>query len=267
MNSSESAETVVKMTLEGVEVAVRLTGKLAEKFGAMLYAKSKEKKSTKGKTNLNNMLKSDSQLQIFPLSKKDLSIFHKEAKRYGVLYTVLVDRKQTKKDGIVDVMVKVEDSAKINRIIERFKISTVDITQIKTEIEKDKVDEMVKDAKERGVEVKSDEERLVDEILSKPVNKEENDSKNVQQAQAGKNSQSVPSSESKKESGVASKPTKPSVRETLKNIRNEIKNRNAPEPVKRQLEKGNEVTFVDTVKKRTTIYRPTKRNMAKGKER
>ena len=126
---------------------------------------------------------------------------------------------------------------------------------------------MVKDAKERGVEVKSDEERLVDEILSKPVNKEENDSKNVQQAQAGKNSQSVPSSESKKESGVASKPTKPSVRETLKNIRNEIKNRNAPEPVKRQLEKGNEVTFVDTVKKRTTIYRPTKRNMAKGKER
>lgn len=267
MNSSESAETVVKMTLEGVEVAARITGKLAEKFAILLYTKSKEKRMTKGKTNLNNMLKSGSQLQIFSLTEKDLEIFHKESKKYGVLYTALIDKNQTNEDGLVDILVKAEDAPKINRIVERFKLSAVDVASIKTEIEKDKMEEMIKDAKERGVEVKSDEERLVDEILSKPVNKEENDSKNVQQAQAGKNSQSVPSSESKKESGVASKPTKPSVRETLKNIRNEIKNRNAPEPVKRQLEKGNEVTFVDTVKKRTTIYRPTKRNMAKGKER
>lgn len=267
MNSSESAETVVKMTLEGVEVAARITGKLAEKFAILLYTKSKEKRMTKGKTNLNNMLKSGSQLQIFSLTEKDLEIFHKESKKYGVLYTALIDKNQTNEDGLVDILVKAEDAPKINRIVERFKLSAVDVASIKTEIEKDKMEEMIKDAKERGVEVKSDEERLVDEILSKPVNKEENDSKNVQQAQADKSSQSVPSSESKKESGVASKPTKPSVRETLKNIRNEIKNRNAPEPVKRQLEKGNEVTFVDTVKKRTTIYRPTKRNMAKGKER
>lgn len=267
MNSSESAETVVKMTLEGVEVAARITGKLAEKFAILLYTKSKEKRMTKGKTNLNNMLKSGSQLQIFSLTEKDLEIFHKESKKYGVLYTALIDKNQTNEDGLVDILVKAEDAPKINRIVERFKLSAVDVASIKTEIEKDKMEEMIKDAKERGVEVKSDEERLVDEILSKPVNKEENDSKNVQQAQADKNSQSVPSSESKKESGVASKPTKPSVRETLKNIRNEIKNRNAPEPVKRQLEKGNEVTFVDTVKKKTTIYRPTKRNMAKGKER
>lgn len=267
MNSSESAETVVKMTLEGVEVAARITGKLAEKFAILLYTRSKEKRMTKGKTNLNNMLKSGSQLQIFSLTEKDLEIFHKESKKYGVLYTALIDKNQTNEDGLVDILVKAEDAPKINRIVERFKLSAVDVASIKTEIEKDKMEEMIKDAKERGVEVKSDEERLVDEILSKPVNKEENDSKNVQQAQADKNSQSVPSSESKKESGVASKPTKPSVRETLKNIRNEIKNRNAPEPVKRQLEKGNEVTFVDTVKKKTTIYRPTKRNMAKGKER
>lgn len=267
MNSSESAETVVKMTLEGVEVAARITGKLAEKFAILLYTKSKEKRMTKGKTNLNNMLKSGSQLQIFSLTEKDLEIFHKESKKYGVLYTALIDKNQTNEDGLVDILVKAEDAPKINRIVERFKLSAVDVASIKTEIEKDKMEEMIKDAKERGVEVKSDEERLVDEILSKPVNKEENDSKNVQQAQADKSSQSVPSSESKKESGVASKPTKPSVRETLKNIRNEIKNRNAPEPVKRQLEKGNEVTFVDTVKKKTTIYRPTKRNMAKGKER
>lgn len=267
MNSSESAETVVKMTLEGVEVAARITGKLAEKFAILLYTRSKEKRMTKGKTNLNNMLKSGSQLQIFSLTEKDLEIFHKESKKYGVLYTALIDKNQTNEDGLVDILVKAEDAPKINRIVERFKLSAVDVASIKTEIEKDKMEEMIKDAKERGVEVKSDEERLVDEILSKPVNKEENDSKNVQQAQADKSSQSVPSSESKKESGVASKPTKPSVRETLKNIRNEIKNRNAPEPVKRQLEKGNEVTFVDTVKKKTTIYRPTKRNMAKGKER
>ena len=47
-------------------------------------------------------------------------LFVKEAKKYGVLYNVLIDKKQSKKDGMVDIIVRAEDAAKINRIFERF---------------------------------------------------------------------------------------------------------------------------------------------------
>jgi len=93
MNSSEAAESIVRMSLEGFEVAARITGKGAEKIAIALYTMAKDKKMTKGKTNLNNMLKSGSPLQIFTLDETQLKKFHEEAKKYGVLYTALIDKK------------------------------------------------------------------------------------------------------------------------------------------------------------------------------
>ena len=179
MNSSESAEAVVKMTLEGVDVAVRITGRIAERVAMYLLAKSKETKTTKGKTSLNNMLKSGSPLKIFTLKREELEQFHKETKKYGVLYTALIDKKQTDLDGMVDIMVRAEDAPKINRIVERFKLSAVDIASIKTEIENDKIKEMIKDAKERGVDVKSDEEKLVEDVMSKPIEKDDSKTQDI----------------------------------------------------------------------------------------
>ena len=48
MNSSESAEAIVKMSLEGLEVAAKITGKGAEKIAVLLYTMAKNKKMTKG---------------------------------------------------------------------------------------------------------------------------------------------------------------------------------------------------------------------------
>ncbi|MGI6777099.1 MAG: PcfB family protein [Acetivibrionales bacterium] len=50
----------------------------------------------------------------------DCTIFQYEAKRYGVLYCALRDKKSL--DGMCDIMVRVEDASKINRIVERFKL-------------------------------------------------------------------------------------------------------------------------------------------------
>ena len=159
MNSSESAEAIVKMMLEGTEVAVRLTGSGAKELAVLLYTMAKDQKMTKGKTKLNNMLKSGSQLQIFSLKEEQLKKFNEETKRYGVLYTALMDKKHKNNDGMVDIMVRAEDAPKVNRIVERFKLSAVDIASIKSEIEKDKIESMLRDAKERGVEIKSAEEK------------------------------------------------------------------------------------------------------------
>ena len=238
MNSSESAEAIVKMMLEGTEVAARITGEGAKNIAVLLYTMHKDQKLTKGKTNLNNMLKTGSSLKIFSLMENDLKKFHQEAKRYGVLYTAVTDKKHKLKDGMVDLYVKAEDALKVNRIIDKFKLSAVDIAEIHSEAQRDKIDAMLKDAKERGVEIKSAEEKLVDEIMSKPIQKEGNEMSNPEVAKTEKNPLSEPLSETKKNSGVASKKKRKSVRETLKEIKNEIKNKSNDDNIKQNIKES-----------------------------
>lgn len=267
MHSSEAAESIVKLSLEGFEVAARITGKGAEKIAVALYTMAKDQKMTKGKTTLNKMLKSGSQLQIFSLNTNQLKKFHEVSKKYGVLYTALIDKKHPDEDGLVDIMVRAEDAPKINRIVDRFKLSAYDTASIKTEIEKDKMEEMIKDANERGVEVISDEERLADDIMSKPIQKEENEMSNPNVAKTEKSLLSEPSLENKSNSGVAINPKKPSVRETLKRIKEEIKTRELTKEQKEQLKDGKEITVIDVDKKKTTNYINTDNGIIKNTEK
>lgn len=273
MNSSEAAESIVRMSLEGFEVAARITGTGAEKIAVALYTMAKDQKMTKGKTNLNNMLKSGSPLQIFSLKENELKKFHEESKKYGVLYTALIDKKHPDLDGLVDIMVRSEDAPKVNRIVERFKLAAYDTVSIKTEIEKDKMEEMIKDANERGVEVISDEERLADDIMSKPIQKEENEVSNPNVAKMEKSPLSEPSLENKNNSGVAINPKRPSVRETLKRIKEEIKNKDNSKEEKEKSKDNSEIVVDDSKKKTITdvsvdnnIINNSKKTK-KGKER
>lgn len=269
MNSSEAAESIVRMSLEGFEVAARITGKGAEKIAIALYTMAKDKKMTKGKTNLNNMLKSGSPLQIFTLDETQLKKFHEEAKKYGVLYTALIDKKHPDLDGMVDIMVREEDAPRVNRIVDRCNMAIYDTAAIKTELEKDKMEEMIKDGKERGVEVLSDVEKLADEIMSKPIQKEEQEMSNPQVAKTEKSPLSEPSLENKNNSGVASNPKKPSVRETLKRIKNELKAKELNKDEKVEVREGQDINkSVDLDKnKSTNIDKNIKPRVKKGKER
>lgn len=225
MNSSESAEELVKIMLEGTEVLARISGTGIERIAVALYTISKDKKMTKGKVNLNNMLKSGGNLQVFSLKEEHLKKFNEESKKYGVVYTALINKKRPDKDGMVDIMVRAEDAPRINRIVERFNLSAFDKASIKSEIEKDKIEEMIKDAKERGVPVKSDEEKLADDIMTKPIQKEENEISNPKVAKTEKSPLSELSLENKKKEGVVSKEKKPSVRKQLNEIKEELKNK------------------------------------------
>ena len=51
-SSGEAAEQVVRMTLNGVEVAAKISGKAAERLAVLLYAVLKDQKKTRGKTYL-----------------------------------------------------------------------------------------------------------------------------------------------------------------------------------------------------------------------
>lgn len=132
--SGDAAEQVVRMSLEGAEVAARITGQGAKEIALLLYAVLKDQKKTKGKTRLTNMLKSGKELKVFAVKDEDLVKFCKEAKRYGILYCVLKDRDAS--DGITDVMVRAEDASKVNRIFERFQFTSVDMASVRSEIER-----------------------------------------------------------------------------------------------------------------------------------
>ena len=78
------------------------------------------------------MLKSGKELKVFAIRHEDLKIFCEEAKRYGVLYSVLKEKNNT--SGICEIMVRAEDAAKISRIVDKFELATIDTKAIKEAI-------------------------------------------------------------------------------------------------------------------------------------
>jgi hypothetical protein len=150
-HSGDAAEQIVRMSLEGVEVAARITGTAAKEIALMLLAalKSPERGSgdgikPRGRERLNSMLKSGKALEIFSVKESDLRTFVREAKRYGIVYCVLRNSRFNASktgglapDGLCDIMVKADDAPKINRLVERFKFATVDKAKIESEILRD----------------------------------------------------------------------------------------------------------------------------------
>lgn len=134
----DAAEQVVRLSLEGVEVAAKISGAGAKNIALLLYATLKQEQKTKGKARLTSMLKSGKELKVYTITNKDLAKFSQEAKRYGVLYCVLKDRKNTDPNAAVDVIARAEDASKIQRITERFKLATVNRADVSLEIRKDK---------------------------------------------------------------------------------------------------------------------------------
>ena len=133
--SGEAADQVVRLSLNGVEVAAKLSGSAAKQLEIMIYAILKDQKKTIGNIRLTNMLRSGKELKVFAVKDGDLQKFCEEAKKYGVLYCVLKDKNAT--DGITDIMVRAEDAAKVNRIFTRFGLTTVDLASLKTELVKE----------------------------------------------------------------------------------------------------------------------------------
>ena len=73
--NGDVSEQVVRLSLEGFEILARLTGSGAKNVAAMIYTIMKDKKQTKGKIRLNNMLKTGKPLKIFTVSREDLKTF------------------------------------------------------------------------------------------------------------------------------------------------------------------------------------------------
>ena len=134
----DAAEQVVRLSLEGVEVAAKISGNGAKNIALLLYATLKQEQKTKGKARLTSMLKSGKELKVYTITQKDLAKFSQEAKRYGVLYCVLKDKNNKDPNAAVDVIARAEDASKIQRITERFRLATVNRADVSLEVQRDR---------------------------------------------------------------------------------------------------------------------------------
>lgn len=225
MNTAgDAAEQIVKMSLNGVEIAAKITGAGAKELAMMIYAILKDQKKTKGKTRLTNMLRSEKPLKVFAVKDSELQLFCKEAKKYGVLYCVLKDKDAN--DGLTDIMVRAEDASKINRIFERFKLATVDVGEVRSEIERQRQEQVQqkKDGEIPTPERTQTEERtdaFLDQLMAKPPNAPEQQNENPTDGRVAKSRQSAPTSETREGPTRGTLDPRPSVREELKQIRAE----------------------------------------------
>ena len=93
MNTSgEAAEQVMRMSLEGAEILIKLTGSGAKNAAVLLYSIYKEQNKTRGKERLTNMLRSGKPLKVYTFKRDNLEKFKEVAKEYGILYTVLKEK-------------------------------------------------------------------------------------------------------------------------------------------------------------------------------
>jgi len=228
--SSDSAEQLVKLCIDQSEFALKIAGRATEDIIKALYAMSKDTSKTKGKVRLKKMLNSDRELNIFTINKDDMKIFAKEAKSYGVLYCALINKHNKNIDGVVDVLVRAEDAPKINRIVDRFNLNTLDKAKIITEqltkeFEQNKQDnkDISENAPDKGYETKNVDDNMIDDIFSKPIQKEENSLPLESKTEINHQLENFSQEKNLQEEGTVKHIKGKSVKEELKEIKEEMK--------------------------------------------
>lgn len=282
--SGDAAEQIVRMSLEGVEVAAKITGSAAKEIATFLVAALKSKDSKlklKGKARMTSMLKSGKALEIFSVKDSDLQKFAQGAKQYGIVYCVLRDRKGSP-DGLCDIMVKADDAPKISRVVERFKFATVDKAKIENEIVKSK-SEKTQAGTEQPTPDKNDTEKLLNDLLGTPEGKPAPDTPEAAKAEPDKTAAQEALAKqnpdtAKTEKPLPSEPTsgsrsssakgtlsKPSVKEEIREIRAARTKQEADAP------KRDERQAADGPKSQTTTHKQPqtggKSKSKKSKER
>lgn len=110
----DAADEMVRMVLNGTEVAIKLTGSAAKNLAALLVAWSKNEKKVYGKTTMMKLLKSGEPLQVLSMTKEQYSKFKSIAKK-KVLYAPFLNKKRG--DGKLDVVISEKSLPMVNHML------------------------------------------------------------------------------------------------------------------------------------------------------
>lgn len=192
---SDPADLIVRYTLEGTEVALKLSGLAAKNFALFVYAVLKDQKKTRGKTRLVRMLKEQRPFKFFKIPQESLRDFAKEARAHGLLYVPIRNKHQ---QGEIELVVFADDAAKVQRVLDNLNLDFVKAQAGEATVE-------------QAAPQKGEPEQAVGENFT-PARREKSPS-----------GTSSPGRKSSPSSGE----TRPSVRKELRDIRKELREKPA----------------------------------------
>ena len=254
-SSGDAAEQVVRMSLEGAEFALKISGSAAKNLAAALYTVLKDQKKTKGKARIETMLREKRPMTVYTIKKEDAPEFARQAKGYGILYAPIPVKKD---DNTIDILVFEDDAARANRIVEKFNLTVVDTASIKEDIQKSREQRGSEPAApEQAAPEKSQDDKLLDELMEKPAQKEKAE---PEHPAAEKTDSFTPAAE-KSHPGTSDGPEKPSVRQELRDIQAQRKK-------EAEVTKAEEPSVSKKPVQKTTRHQPPKpKKKPKSKER
>lgn len=121
-NGSKEAAEVIRLTMDGMQLMLKVSGTVTKELLDFFAAlQKKESIKTSGKQSLKKLLASGSELKVFTIKGTDkFKVFAQEAKKWGVVYSVIKRTSSDKRSELYEVLIKAEDASKLNRMIEKF---------------------------------------------------------------------------------------------------------------------------------------------------
>ena len=115
--SGETADLMVRESIQITESAVKLAALGAKNLAALLLALANDNQKIAGKTTLRKLLQSGDEIALFSINEKDLKDFQEEGKKYGFLYCPIINKAE--QTGTVEIMARSRDVKVINRVLEK----------------------------------------------------------------------------------------------------------------------------------------------------
>lgn len=119
---SDPADQIVRFTLDGTEMVLKLSGLAAKNFALFVYAVLNDQQKVRGKTKLVRMLKERRPFKFFRIPEERMREFSREAKDHGLLYTAIRNKSR---QGHIELVVFADDASKVNRILDNLNLDFV----------------------------------------------------------------------------------------------------------------------------------------------
>ena len=207
VGGGEAADQLVRMMLNGSEVAIRLSGSAAKNMLALTMALAKQNKRLSGKVNMARMLHETRDLRLFPMTPEQYREFRKHARRQKILFSAISDRDGGEK--LLDVVMPVTEVERANLIFDRIMYTG--------QQEKEREEQTQDKSREKTQEQEPSKDRSWDPELRREAPKKEHRS-----GRGSHDTNSRSSTWSSFENGKAKTNEKPSVEERLKGFRAQL---------------------------------------------
>lgn len=114
--SGAAADLIIRDGIQAAESTVKLTGVALKNVAALLIAISKQDYKVVGKTTSSRLARDPAPAEVVHIKKEDIRKFNKLAKKYGVLYFCVHDRKSN--SPITNIVTNVNYVPQLNAIME-----------------------------------------------------------------------------------------------------------------------------------------------------